>query len=52
MNTALAATRLATRHGVEMPITAQVAAVLFDNAPPAESIQVLMGRALRAEQWG
>ncbi len=52
VNTALAASRLAARHGVEMPITEQVKAVLFDNVAPAESIRALMERTLKAESWG
>jgi len=42
---------LANRHGVEMPITAQVHAVLFDNKPPAEAVAELMGRELKPEIW-
>ena len=49
VNTALAASRLADKHGVEMPITQQVAAILFDNASPRESIASLMERTLKAE---
>ncbi len=49
VNTALAASRLADRHGVDMPITRQVAAVLFDNASPRDSIHSLMERTLKAE---
>ena len=52
VNTALAASRLAEVHGVDMPITRQVAAILFDGASPRESIQQLMGRTLKAERWG
>ncbi|MGZ8718781.1 MAG: NAD(P)H-dependent glycerol-3-phosphate dehydrogenase [Aeromicrobium sp.] len=52
VNTARAASRLADRHGVEMPITRQVAAVLFEGASPRECIQVLMERTLKAERWG
>jgi glycerol-3-phosphate dehydrogenase (NAD(P)+) len=52
VNTALAASRLAQRHDVEMPITRQVAAVLFEDASPRESIQSLMERTLKAERWG
>ncbi len=51
VNTALAASRLAERHAVDMPITAQVASVLFDGASPRESIRVLMERTLKAERW-
>lgn len=52
VNTALAASRLADLHGIDMPITRQVAAILFDGASPRESIQQLMGRTLKAERWG
>jgi glycerol-3-phosphate dehydrogenase (NAD(P)+) len=52
VNTALGASKLARRHQVEMPITEQVKAVLFDGAPPAESIRTLMERDLKAESWG
>ncbi|HEY4321173.1 MAG TPA: NAD(P)H-dependent glycerol-3-phosphate dehydrogenase [Gemmatimonadales bacterium] len=51
VNTAKAAVRLAERHNVDMPITRQVAAVLFDNVSPRESIQLLMDRTLKAERW-
>lgn len=51
VNTALGASRLAERHGVEMPITEQVKAVLFDGVSPAESIRTLMERTLKAEAW-
>jgi glycerol-3-phosphate dehydrogenase (NAD(P)+) len=50
VNTALAASRLAKRHGVEMPITDQVAAILFDHVSPRDSIQLLMERTLKAER--
>jgi glycerol-3-phosphate dehydrogenase (NAD(P)+) len=52
VNTALAASRLAEKHQVEMPITRQVAAVLFEGASPRDSIQMLMERTLKAERWG
>lgn len=52
VNTALAASRLAARHGVEMPITEQVKAILFDGVTPAEAIRTLMDRTLKAERWG
>lgn len=50
VNTALGASRLAARHGVAMPITEQVAAVLFEGASPREAIRQLMERDLKAEQ--
>jgi glycerol-3-phosphate dehydrogenase (NAD(P)+) len=52
VNTALAASRLAARHGVEMPITEQVKAILFDGVTPPEAIRTLMDRTLKAERWG
>lgn len=51
VNTALGASRLAARHGVEMPITEQVKAVLFDHVAPEASIRTLMERTLKAESW-
>jgi glycerol-3-phosphate dehydrogenase (NAD(P)+) len=52
VNTALAASRLAERHQVELPITRQVAAILFEGAAPRDCIQTLMERTLKAERWG
>ena len=49
VNTALAAARLAERHGVELPITSQVAGVLFDGVPPRDAIKTLMERTLKSE---
>jgi len=40
---------LAARHGVEMPITEAVNRVLFERVPPAEAIEKLMNRPLKAE---
>jgi glycerol-3-phosphate dehydrogenase (NAD(P)+) len=50
VNTALAASRLAARHGVEMPITEQMAAILFEGASPMDAIRTLMDRTLKAER--
>ncbi len=52
VNTALGASRLAARHGVEMPITEQVKAILFDEVAPTDAIRALMDRNLKAERWG
>ena len=41
---------LAGRHGVEMPITAAVHAVLFEGKPPLEAITELMSRPPKAEE--
>lgn len=50
-NTSRAAAALGAREGVEMPITANVCAILFDGKPPRDSVSELMGRDLKAEQW-
>ena len=50
VNTAKAAVRLAARHGIEMPIAAKVAEVLFDGKPPRQAIAELMERTLKPEQ--
>ena len=50
VNTALAASRLAAKHGVDMPITRQVAAILFDGVSARDAIQTLMERTLKAER--
>ena len=50
-NTSRAAAALAARAGVEMPITANVCAILFNGKPPRESVSELMERDLKAEQW-
>jgi glycerol-3-phosphate dehydrogenase (NAD(P)+) len=49
IKTTSAAMRLAERHGVEMPITAEMYAVLNEGRTPAEAIRRLMGRAPRGE---
>ena len=40
---------LARRHGVSLPICAEVGAVLFDGKPPATALADLLGRAARPE---
>jgi glycerol-3-phosphate dehydrogenase (NAD(P)+) len=51
VNTARSAVGLAERHGVELPITEQVAAILFDGKEPKQAVADLMDRTLKAEQW-
>ncbi len=51
VNTARAAVRLAARAGVELPISAKVAELLFEAKPPREAIAELMERTLKPEQW-
>jgi glycerol-3-phosphate dehydrogenase (NAD(P)+) len=50
-NAAMAATALGKQLGVELPISAEVSAVLFEGRSPAEAIRNLMERTLKAEQW-
>ncbi len=50
-NTSLAGAALGRRLGIELPITEQVCAVLFDDKPPRDAITELMSRELKAEQW-
>ncbi len=40
---------LARRHGVAVPIAAEVGAVLFEKKPPDEALASLLGRATRPE---
>jgi glycerol-3-phosphate dehydrogenase (NAD(P)+) len=42
---------LAARHGIEMPITEAVYAVLFDNRKPHEMMNRLMTRSAKRENW-
>ena len=51
VNTARAAVELAGRADVELPITSQVAALLFEGKRPAQAIAELMERTLKPEQW-
>jgi glycerol-3-phosphate dehydrogenase (NAD(P)+) len=49
IKTTSAAMRLAERYGVEMPITAEMYAVLNEGRTPTEAIRRLMGRTPRPE---
>jgi glycerol-3-phosphate dehydrogenase (NAD(P)+) len=51
VNTARTAVALGERHGVELPIAREVAAVLFRGKAPRQAITELMERDLKAEQW-
>lgn len=44
-----AALALGARHGLELPITAQMSAVLEGRTSPLEAVETLMGRRQRAE---
>ena len=50
METASSAHALAARHGVEMPIVAEVHAVVRGDRPVREALAVLMSRRLRPEE--
>jgi glycerol-3-phosphate dehydrogenase (NAD(P)+) len=47
--TTQAAVGLARAHGVEMPITGQMDAILHRDKPPAEAIHELMTRSVKRE---
>ena len=49
INTARAVKQLADRAGLEMPITNEVNAVLYDDKPAREAVTELMSRPLREE---
>jgi glycerol-3-phosphate dehydrogenase (NAD(P)+) len=49
VRTTAAALELGARHGVELPITAQMAAVLEGRCSPRDAVETLMGRPQRAE---
>ena len=51
VNTARTAVALGERHGVELPIAREVAAVLFHGKAPRQAVTDLMERDLKAEQW-
>jgi glycerol-3-phosphate dehydrogenase (NAD(P)+) len=51
VDTARAAHALAHRAGIEMPIVAEVHAVLFENRPAAEAVANLMLRVPKPELW-
>ena len=52
VRTCRAIVELAGRHGVEMPITTQVHAVLFEGRDPRRAVLELMRRPLRPEFRG
>lgn len=49
VKTSKAAKQLAERHGIEMPITAEMYQVLYENESPRTALQRLMSRSLKAE---
>lgn len=51
VRTTLSVRALAQKHGIEMPITEAVHAVLFDGADPRALVDDLMTRAAKREGW-
>ncbi len=51
VTTAQVAVELARRTGIELPIAAEVARILFEGKAPKQAIRDLMERELKAEQW-
>jgi glycerol-3-phosphate dehydrogenase (NAD(P)+) len=51
VETTRATYRLAEQRGVEMPIVAEVHAVLFEGRSPAEAVTNLMKREPKPEVW-
>lgn len=49
--TSRAAAALAQKHGIEMPVTEKVCRILFDGKSATESMEELMERDLKSEQW-
>lgn len=51
VQTTRATYELARRHRVEMPITEQMYAILYQGRPPAEALRALMTRDPKPEEW-
>ncbi|HSH74429.1 MAG TPA: NAD(P)H-dependent glycerol-3-phosphate dehydrogenase [Longimicrobiales bacterium] len=51
VKTAEAAYELARRHGVEMPITEQMHAILYEGRTPNDALRSLMSRDPKPEEW-
>ena len=50
--TTLSAYELASKHGIELPITEQVYLTLYKDKSPAEAVKNLMNRSLKSEFHG
>ena len=51
VRTTQSAYTLAQRYGIEMPITEEVYAILFEGKPPVDAVQQLMTRSAKYEDW-
>jgi glycerol-3-phosphate dehydrogenase (NAD(P)+) len=49
VETTRAALALAARHGIDLPITKQIGAILYEGQTPQDAIRELMDRSLKAE---
>jgi len=52
VRTTRSAYELASRHGVEVPITSEAYHVLFEGKDPKQAVVDLMTRAAKGEDWG
>lgn len=52
VETVRAVRELASRHGVEMPITREVYALVHEGRAPEQAVENLMEREPKAEEWG
>lgn len=52
VRTTRSAYELASRHGVEVPITSEAYSVLFEGKDPKQAVFDLMTRAAKGEDWG
>ena len=51
VNTAKAALEGARQRGVDLPITEQVCAILYERRSPRQALESLMTRELKSEEW-
>ncbi|MFQ5551892.1 MAG: NAD(P)H-dependent glycerol-3-phosphate dehydrogenase, partial [Gemmatimonadales bacterium] len=51
VNTARLGVKLGDKMNVELPVTREVHAILFDGKTPQQAIRDLMDRELKAEHW-
>jgi len=51
IHTARAALESARRHGIDLPITEQVCAILVEGKSPRKALETLMTRELKSEEW-
>ena len=51
VNTAKAALESARRREVDLPITEQMCAILYEGLDPRQALEALMTRELKSEEW-